>query len=167
MQDADELFIPSEYSQLREHTEYREVVRTADWLRGEIHKGKSVYYAPKPFPDIIFTHFPAESGDATSGFFAKRMGLHKGVFDFIFWWATAKTGFIEMKADGRGMKPAQIRFDTRMNEMGFTNRALCYRAEQVRDNLIKWGIPYNDVPIPQRKITHAEALAFQREMYRP
>lgn len=167
MTDAKELFTPSQFDTKRQHPEYTETARCADWLRGEIHIGRNISYTEKPFPDLIFTHYPSEGAHGKEGFFLKRMGTLPNVFDFIMWWSPGKTGFVEMKANGNMLSIGQKRFDAIMQERGFHNRAVCYTAEEVRDTLIKWGLRYNPVPIPMRKLTHAEQLADQYEWMRP
>lgn len=160
------IFTPSTFSKKREHPEYTETVRTADWLKGEIHNGKNVIHVQRPFPGIEFTHFPAEGQYGKEGFFAKRMGVRKDIHDFIFWWEGAKTGFIEMKADGNKQSSGQRDFDSKLAAMGFTHRAVCYSTEEVCDKLILWGIYYKPTPIPPRKLTTNQLLAMQAEIYR-
>lgn len=164
---TSDLFSPSKYSKKREATEFHEVVRTADWLRGEIHQGKNVYYTTRPFPDLEFTHFPGEGSSGKEGFFAKRMGVRAGVHDFLFWWPMAQTGFIEMKAPDKKQKSGQRDFDGKLAAMGFACRAVCYSTEEVRDCLKEWGLAYKHVEIPAKRLTHAQLLAIQAEIYRP
>lgn len=163
----EELFTKSEFDNRREHPEFHETVRCADYLRGEIHKGKNVQHVQRPFPGIRFTHFPAESGDGTSGFFAKRMGLDIGWSDFIFLWGPpAKTGFIELKVVGKDLKPKQKQFFYDIEAMGFDYKAKCFTTEQVRDTLISWKIPYKPCVIQPKKMTFQEQMALQAEIYR-
>lgn len=168
MTGAKELFQLSEFSKKREFPEFHETCRTADWLRGQIYHGKNVMHTQRPFSGLRFTHMPSESGDATAGFFATRMGLDKGWSDFIFLWAGGNTGFIEMKAQGKTQRAAQMGFHMAIAELGFRYSAVCHTCEQVRDKLIAWNVPgYIPVPIPARKLTHAEQLAAQYEWSRP
>lgn len=163
----NDLFIPSEFSKKREATEYHEVVRTADWLKGEIHHGRNVTHTQRPFPGMEFTHFPGEGAYGKEGFFAKRMGVRPFIHDFLFFWGPpANNAFIEMKADGKSQNSGQRDFDSKLAAMGFKYRAVCYRAEEVRDRLIHWGVYFKSVPIPPRKLTHREQLAMQAELYR-
>lgn len=159
------LFSPSQFSKKREHPEFHETVRCADWLKGEIHSGRNVIHVQKPF-DIEFTHFPAEGAYGKEGFFAQRMGVRKNVHDFLFWWSPAQSGFVEMKAKGNSQTSGQRDFDSKLAAMGFKYRAVCYTTEEVRDVLISWGLPYKTATIPPRKMTHSELLAMQSEMYK-
>jgi hypothetical protein len=162
-----ELFTKSEFDSKRDHPEFKETVRTADWLRGQIYNGRNIMHTNKPFSGLRFTHMPSEAGDATAGFFSKRMGLDKGWSDFIFLWEGANVGFVEMKAKGKTQRPDQVGFHNAITEMGFKYKAVCCTTEEVRDKLIAWGVPYTPVPIPPRKLTHAEQLAAQWEWSRP
>lgn len=160
-----DLFAPSEFSRIREHPEYNETVRCSDWLKGEIHNGRNVTHTKRPFSPLLFTHFPAEGAHGKEGFFAKRMGVRDSIHDYLFWWDGANTGFIELKADGKVQTSGQRDFDSKLEILGFKHRAVCYSTEQVRDTLIAWGIPYTDVPIPPRKLTHNEKLAMTAHIY--
>ena len=175
MTTPEELFSKSEFDKRREHVEFHETVRTADWLKGELHYGKNITLTQAPFPGLEFTHFPGEGRDGTEGHFAKRMGVRPGVDDFLFWWGLAGegfepipcSGFIELKVQGKKPKKLQTEFDRRMKAMGFKYRAVCYTTEEVRDTLISWGIPYKHVSIPPRKPTKEETRNFALEMLRP
>jgi hypothetical protein len=167
MTTPEELFSKSEFDYSREHPEYHETVRTSDWLKGEVHNGRNVTHIQKPFPGLEFTHFPNEGAYGKQGHFAKRMGVRKDIQDFIFWWALEQTGFIELKIDDNKQSSGQRDFDSKLAELGFKHRSVCYSTEEIRDTLIGWYIPYVYVPIPPRKPTMAEKRNFALEMLRP
>ena len=161
-----ELFTKSEFDSKRQHPEFHESCRFANWMKGEIRNGRNITYTTKPF-QCAFTHFPNEGAHGKEGFFAKLMGVREGIDDYIVWWSVAQTGFLEFKVKGRPQRPSQIGFDSAMKGFGFKNREVVYTTEEARDYLIAWGVPYTPVPIPPRKLTHAEQLAAQWEWSRP
>jgi hypothetical protein len=165
---SKELFTKSEFDSKREHLEYNETVRCASWLKGEIYHGRNIMRTQRPFPMLLFSHFPGEGKDAAEGFFLKRMGVREGIHDFLFCWPPAQCGFMELKVKGKTQRSSQVGFDMTLAEFGFKHRAVCYTTEEVRDKLIAFGVPgYIPVPIPSRKLTHAEQLQAQYEWSRP
>ena len=166
MTTPDELFAKSEFSNKREPHEFREAVRTADWLSGLIRNGRNITKTQCPFPDLLFTHFPGESASGKEGFFAQMMGTKPYIHDYLFWWEEATSGFIELKWGTNKPSKGQLQFDSKLEARGFKYRALCYSTEEVRDTLISWKRPYVPVPIPPRKATDDDKRRFMAEMYK-
>lgn len=90
-----------------------------------------------------WTHIPHEA--AARGKFAnihmakaRALGLIKGSCDFVFVGPDG-SGWIELKTDTGSLTPAQRDFRDWCQAIG-VNHAVCRSVEEVRENLISWGV---------------------------
>lgn len=141
---------------------YSEAVLTiavADYLRGEIHKGRNIIKIGVPFPNLLFTFVANEGRNAADGAKFQRFGVKRGVSDFIFWWKIEKsiwnkivetlhlptwffachTAGIELKTETGKQSPYQRDFEGHMRALG-GQYAVCRTVAEVRDALIAWGL---------------------------
>ena len=91
-------------------------------------------------PDVVWTHFPAgEKRTPKTGALLKRMGLKKGIPDFLIWWH-GKSYAIEVKAPGGEVKVAQLRMINRLRAAG-VDVCIAYRFDAVESFLRAIGVP--------------------------
>lgn len=104
---------------------------------------KVVEQLPVWYPGLLFFHVPNRPGDATDGFFKKKMGAKAGASDLVFGWknraGVSFAGLIELKAPGEKERTNQNKFLSAFNSIGWKT-AVCDSARDVWETLSGWGI---------------------------
>lgn len=91
-------------------------------------------------PDVWWTHFPAgEHRSEVAGARLKRMGLRRGVPDYIFWLPNGRTAFLELKVGKGRLSPEQTAFMDAMVGRGHVYQVARSGQEAV-EILRGWGI---------------------------
>ncbi len=93
-------------------------------------------------PQCLWYHPPNGGGRsrAEAGIF-KAMGTKAGVPDLAIVLPEGQAAFIELKAEGRRLSPAQIQFRATAEGLG-AQYAVCYSIDEVKDALTAWGVTF-------------------------
>lgn len=128
---------------IKGYSETALTIAVSDYLHGNIHHGRNIIKIGVPFPDLLFTFVANEGRSEADGAKFKRMGVMRGISDFVFWWKTADgtfgAGGIELKTEIGKQSPYQRNFEGRMKTLG-GKYSVCRTVAQVRDTLISWGL---------------------------
>lgn len=158
----------------------------ADYLRGEIRKGKTVIHVTPPFQDLLWTFVANEGRSEEDGAKFKRFGVRPGNPDFLFWWGIEKSIWnwivsflhlpswffachaagIELKAGDNTQSPNQRDWESKMRTLG-GQYAVCRSVAQVRDTLIGWGLKCHNTNCIEPAPTFEEKVDFMRGFYNP
>ncbi len=110
------------------HDERRLSIVVADFLREAAPKG------------LIWSHFPSgEHRTEKTGGLLKRMGLRRGVPDFLFVLPGGAAAFIELKIAAGRLSPFQVEFRESC-ELAGAKWALCRSLDEVIATLGGWGV---------------------------
>lgn len=147
----------------RNYKETSLTIAVADWLRGEIHKGKSIIRVPMPFPGLLWTFVANEGRSKADGAKFKRMGVRRGVADLLIW-NTEKSYAIELKTPIGAQSVYQRDFMQKFRQEG-GQYALARSVAQVRDQLIAWGLKCENSNCIEPALTFEEKVAYSHAMY--
>lgn len=171
-------------NQFKNYSEASLTIAVADYLRGEIHKGRNIIKIGVPFPNLLWTFVANEGRSEADGAKFKRFGVRRGVGDFVFWWKietsiwnrivnflhlpnwfkACHAGSIELKTEFGTQSPYQHDFEGHMKELG-GQYSVCRTVAQVRDTLISWGLECKNKnciePKASLEIRHKAALDWQ------
>lgn len=146
-------------------SETKLTIAVADYLRGDIHKGKSIIKVAAPFPDLLWTFVANEGRDAASGAKFQRFGVRRGVADFMLWWPNGK-GAIELKFESGKQSAYQKDFQYRFEQVG-GYYAVCRSVKEVRDTLISWGLECKNMNCIEPQMSFEKRIAIVHNMNRP
>ncbi len=109
---------------------------------GEVLQRSVVEYLLVTKPQCLWYHPPNGGGrsKAEAGIF-KAMGTRAGVPDLAFVLPEGQAAFIELKAKGRRLSPAQIEFRAAAEGLG-AKYAVCYSIDEIKDALETWGVTF-------------------------
>lgn len=123
---------------MRDHSETKLTIAVADYLRGEIHHGKQIIRHGVPFPDLLWAFVANEGRSEADGAKFKRMGIRRGMADFIIWY-DGGYGAIELKSAIGKQSSYQKDFQVRFEKLK-GHYAICRSVQEVRDTLVSWGL---------------------------
>ncbi len=110
------------------HEERRLTIVVADFLRVAAPEG------------LVWSHFPSgEHRTEKTGGLLKRMGLRRGVPDFLFVLPGGTAAFIELKVATGRLSPFQIDFRESCDLAG-AKWAICKTLDEVIATLTGWGV---------------------------
>lgn len=151
--------------QKRQFSEASLTIAVADYLRGEIHKGRNVIQVNVPFPGLLWTFVANEGRSLEQGSKFKRFGVKRGCSDFLLWYA-GKTFAIELKTPDGTQSVYQRDFMLKFQREG-GQYAICRSVVTVRDTLIRWGIKCENPVCYEPAPTFEEKREFSHAMYAP
>lgn len=150
---------------MRDHYETKLTIAVADYLRGEVHKGKQVIHLGVPFPDMLWAMIANEGRSAKDGAKFKRMGVRRGMSDFIMWYGKNSYA-IELKSLTGTQSPYQRDFQVRFEQHG-GKYAICRTVAQLRDQLIAWGIKCHNSNCIEPSGSFDEKRLASHDFYKP
>lgn len=90
--------------------------------------------------DVVWTHFPAgEHRSKITGARLKRMGLRRGVPDYLFITAGGHIAFLELKAGKGRLSPEQMAWRDAVIALG-CRYAIARTGQEAIEILQSWGI---------------------------
>ena len=93
-------------------------------------------------PQCLWYHPPNGGGRSKAeGGVLKAMGVRPGVPDLALVLPEGQAAFIELKAEGRRLSPAQIEFRATAEGLG-AKYAVCYSINEVKAALKTWGVTF-------------------------
>ncbi len=153
------------YLIMRKFSETSLTIAVSDYLKGEIHKGRSIIRMNVPFPGLLWTFVANEGRSLSQGAKFKRMGVRPGVADILLWW-NGKTMAIELKKpDGGVQSHNQKEFMRRFEQEG-GKYAICRSVAGVKDTLIGWGLKCENPNAIEPALTFEEKVGLVHEVYK-
>lgn len=150
---------------MRNHEETKLTIAVADYLRGEIHKGRQVIRVGVPFPDLLWTMVANEGRSEAQGAKFKRMGVRAGVADFLVW-HKGIAGAIELKSETGKQSPHQHDFECKLTRLGH-KYAICRHVWEVRDTLVCWGLECKNTNCIEPAPSLEKRMKAARDFFRP
>lgn len=108
----------------------------------QIHRAIAEYCGAVLPESVFWTTFPAGGGGVIRGARLQGMGLKPGVPDLMFCYRS-RAYFIEVKADGGKLSPAQRECHEDLFEAGACI-ATCRSIDDVRETFASWSFPTRD-----------------------
>ena len=93
-------------------------------------------------PQCLWYHPPNGGGRSKAeGGVLRATGVKPGVPDLAFVLPEGEAAFIELRAKGRRLSPAQIQFRATAEGLG-GQYAVCHTIDEVKDALTAWGVAF-------------------------
>jgi len=150
---------------MRNHAETKLTIAVADYLRGEIRKGRQVIRVGVPFVGLLWGMVANEGRSAQEGAKFQRMGVRAGMPDIILWHKNL-AGAIELKSETGKQSSYQRDFEIKFTALG-GKYAICRSVQQVRDTLISWGLDCKNTHCIEPIESLEKRMQAARDFYKP